>query len=355
MKLAREKGLRIVRPTSLAVRRRRFGRGFRYVDASGAVIRDAVEIRRLKSLAVPPAYDNVRLSADPGAHLQAIGEDAAGRLQYRYHPLWNEVREALKARRLASLARSLPSIRRAVSRGLSSVDCDLGFASAAVVRLVTLTAMRAGGETYARERGTRGATTLLKSNLTLGRGLCTLRFKAKGGAIVSKDLRDRRFMAAVRRLVALPGRRLFQYRSEDGDVRPVRAADVNRFLREVAGRPVTLKDFRTLLASTTALKALAATVPADSASGRRAQIRAAVTTIAGELANTPTVCRTSYVHDAIVSAFEAGRLRRLAKRGQSTLEAAQALARVVARPAGDRDSPRGTGNPPRSGAVGSRG
>ncbi len=196
---------------------------------------------------------------------------------------------------------------------------------------MTLTEIRAGGEAYVRERGTRGATTLLKSNITIAKGLCALQFKAKGGAIVSKDLRDWRFMAAVRRLAGLPGRRLFQYRDSEGGVRPVRAGDVNRFLREVAGQSISLKDFRTLLASTTALKTLAATVPAASARGRRLQVRAAVTAIAGELANTPTVCRTSYVHDAVVTAFEEGKLRRIGK--QSPLEAAETLARIVSGPA----------------------
>jgi DNA topoisomerase-1 len=331
-KFAREKGLKIVRAAALTVRRQRHGKGFRFIDGRGATIRDPLEVQRLKSLAVPPAYINVRLAADPNAHLQAVGEDAAGRLQYRYHPLWTEVREALKARRLAGLARALPSIRRAVSRGLASGECDLRFATAAVVRLVTLTAIRAGGEAYARERGTRGATTLLKSNITIAGGVCALQFKAKGGAIVSKDLRDRRFVAAVRRLAALPGRRLFQYRDGEGTVRPVRADDVNRFLREVAGRPISLKDFRTLLASTTALKTLTATVPATSARGRRSQVRAAVTAIANSLANTPTICRTSYVHDAIITAFEDGKLRRVARRRQSALETAQTLARIVSRP-----------------------
>lgn len=329
-KLARDKGLKIIRPAALRVQRLRHGKGFRYVAANGTTIRDATEIQRLKSLAVPPAYIDVRLAADPNAHLQAIGKDAAGRLQYRYHPLWAEVREALKARRLAGLARALPSIRRAVVRGLSLPDCDQRFACAAVVRLVALTAIRAGGESYARERGTRGATTLLKSNLTVGKGLCTLQFKAKGGAKVSKELRDRRFMAAVRRLNGLPGRRLFQYRDREGGLHPLRAGDVNRYLREVAGRPISLKDFRTLLASTSALKSLARIVPETSERGRRKQVRTAVTAIATELANTPTVCRTSYVHDAVVTAFEEGKLSRIGKQAPSST--VELLARIVSRP-----------------------
>ena len=275
-RLAEEKGLFIVALEALTVRRRRCGKGFAFMTASGALLRDAGKIAWLKSLAVPPAYVNVRYAADEAAHLQAIGEDAAGRLQYRYHPKWAEVREALKARQLSRLAKALPAIRRAVGRGLASAEADRRFAAAAVIELVCLTAIRAGGEEYARERGTRGATTLLKSNVRLAdNGGVTLSFKAKGGKTITKTVRSRRFHAALARLLELPGRRMFQYREPSGEVRAVRASEVNAVLREVAGRRISLKDFRTLVASTSALQALAATVPAESAAKRRRQVREA--------------------------------------------------------------------------------
>jgi DNA topoisomerase-1 len=331
-RLAEEKGLVIVGPEALTLRRRRRGKGFAFLTPSGSFVRGAGEIRRLKALAVPPAYVNVRYAADPAAHLQAVGEDAAGRLQYRYHPKWAEVREALKARRLAGLARSLPAIRRAIGRCLSLEEIDRRFVAASVVELVSRTAIRAGSEEYARERGTRGATTLLKSNVKIaGKRLVTLSFKAKGGKIVTKQVRSARFHAAVARLLALPGRRLFQCRDAD-TVRPVRAAEVNAFLQEIAGRRISLKDFRTLVASAAALKALAATEPADSERQRRRQVREAVIEVAEELANTPTVCRTSYVHDAVIAAFEAGALKRpRTRKAKSPETSAELLARIVTR------------------------
>jgi DNA topoisomerase-1 len=334
-RLADEKGLVIAGPEALTLRRQRCGKGFAFVTPSGAFVRDAAEIRRLKALAVPPAYINVRFAADPAAHLQAVGEDAAGRLQYRYHPKWAEVREALKARRLAGLARSLPTIRRAVSHCLSSEEIDRRFVAASVVELVSLTAIRAGGEEYARERGTRGATTLLKSNVKLAdKGVVMLSFKAKGGKIITKEVRSARFHAAVARLLELPGRRLFQCREVD-TVRPVRAAEVNAFLQDIAGRRISLKDFRTLVASAAALKALAETDPADSERQRRRQVREAVVEIAEALANTPTVCRTSYVHDAVIAAFEAGTLKRpRTRKAKSPATQAELLARIVSRHAG---------------------
>ena len=329
--VAREKGLAIVGAEALTVRRQRCGTGFCFRLESGALLRDRDEIARLKALAVPPAYTDVRYAENPSAHLQAVGTDAAGRLQYRYHPKWTEVREALKARRLAGLAKAMPDIQRAVAKALQAKDVDAAFAAAAVVHLVSKTAIRAGGEAYAREHGTRGATTLLKSNVILSEGLVTLQFKAKGGKPVVKEVRDIRLRAALRSLMTLPGRRLFQYRDAEGAVHPVRAGDVNAYLCSIAGRRLSLKDFRTLIASAAVLEVLAATEPASNERARRSQLRSAVTAVAEELANTPTVCRKSYVHEAVVTAFEQGALARLRKPTRSPIKKAEVLARIVAR------------------------
>jgi len=330
-RLAHERGLIVVGPDHLTVKRQRRGKGFCFLHPTGKVIRDTAEIARLKSLAVPPAYINVRFAPDANAHLQAVGEDAAGRLQYRYHAQWTEVREALKARRLANLAKSLPAIRRAVGRRLASQETDLPFAVAAMIELVRLTSIRAGGESYVREHGTRGASTLLKSNIQIAGGCVRLQFKAKGGTPVSKEVRERGFRAAVQRLLALPGRRLFQYRDEQGNVRLVRASDCNKFLQSVTGRRISLKDFRTLVASTGVLETLAAMAPATSIRARKSQVRTAVTAAAEELTNTPTVCRTSYVHEAVVAAFEEGALASLGKQRRSAAASAKTLARIVAK------------------------
>lgn len=331
--LAKERGLILVRPQALDVRRRRCGKGFSFVMPSGGVLRDPAEITRLKALAVPPAYSNVRFASDPAAHLQAVGEDAAGRLQYRYHPKWTEVREAMKAQRLNRLAKALPAIRRALGRCLSSELIDLSFAAASVVELVSLTAIRAGSEEYAREHGTRGATTLLKSNVRLGAGKhVALTFMAKGSKAVTKEISSARLRAALDRLMALPGRRLFQFQTDDGAVRPVRAGDVNAFLQTIAGQRISLKDFRTLIASANALYTLAGMPPAESAAKRGKQVREAVIEVAAGLANTPAVCRTSYIHEAVITAFESGALKRVAgKKSRSAAAQAAVLARLVAK------------------------
>lgn len=333
-RLARKHGLRIARPDELTISREPSGEKFRFRDGQGRLIRDSAEIGRLMSLAVPPAYRDVRYAADPSAHLQAVGTDAAGRLQYRYHPGWVQVREALKARRLQTLTAALPAIRRTVSRHLKNTQADRNLAIAAVVELVALTALRAGSEAYARESGTRGATTLLKSNVRVEKGKVVLRFKAKGGTRVVKEICRPGFTTAVQRLMRLPGRRLFQYRNGDGEVAHVNAREVNAFLRGIAGRPISLKDFRTLVASSGALETLALAAPAASARARRKQVIGAISSVAETLANTPAVCRTSYVHAAVVTAFEDGSLAGYADelRGTRSPEArAKVLAKIVGR------------------------
>ena len=325
----REYGLTRGSPEMLLLRRQRCGRGFRFVGVDGGTITDAATVARLKSLAMPPAYANVRYAADPSMHLQAVGEDAAGRLQYRYHSDWLQVRESLKARKLANLGKSLPVISRAVRHWLRSDNADPRHVSAAIVYLVSKTALRAGSDAYARERGTRGATTLLKSNVQIDGEFVRLHFRGKGAKMVTREVRDRILATTCRRLFALPGRRLFQYRGTDGALHLVRASEVNSFLREVSGVRISLKDFRTLVASAGVMRALAAAPPAETERARRALVRDAIAAAAEQLANTPTVCRKSYVHESVIAAFEKGGLPTGLGRGLKGT--AQALVRVVAR------------------------
>jgi DNA topoisomerase-1 len=313
--LLRTLDLHVISPEDLSIRRRRNGHGFIYLLPSGQRLGDKATIRRLKRLAVPPAYEDVILAADPRAHLQAIGRDSAGRTQYRYHPDWDQVREYRKARRLQRLVHLLPRIRSRITRLLRSRDVSRDFALAAVIDLVACTAMRPGSENYAREHGTRGATTLLKSNVTIKGDIVTLHFRGKRGQIVDKQVRSRRLARTLRRLVALPGRRLFQYPSSDGKgICPVRREDVNALLRTITDKPITLKDFRTMIACSHALSELASVEPKQSERGRRRQVLKTLRNVAQELANTPAVCRKSYVHAAVVEAFESGALRRMSKK-----------------------------------------
>jgi DNA topoisomerase-1 len=330
--LIKRAGLRHIRADTLSIRRRRCGRGWTYIGPDDRRIGDRATVQRLARLAVPPAYQDVLYSEDPTAHLQAIGRDAAGRLQYRYHRSWEKVRETRKAMRLARLADALPRIHRSLGRYLTSAELTRTLALAAVIDLVARTAIRSGSESYARLRGTRGAATLLKSNVTVSGETIALAFRGKGAKTVLKEFTAPQLARAIVLLQQLPGRRLFQYRAENGDLRHVTAPEVNVFLREIAEMRISLKDFRTLVASASVFEMLARSEPAASERKRRKQILEAVRIAADNLANTPAICRKSYVHQAVVTAFEDGALERFAdalKRCRSTTRRAQLLTEVI--------------------------
>jgi DNA topoisomerase-1 len=331
--LARELGLKLGDQNELTIRRLKRGKSYSFVRANGTPIKHAGTIKRLNAMAMPPAYIEVRYAPDPTSHLQAVGVDAAGRLQYRYHSDWEKVREQRKAHRLSKLVGALPKIRRNVSAHLSGEEPTREFALAAVIELIARTAIRPGNESYARLNGTRGATTLLKSNVTVDDDNIVLTFKAKGGKAVRKECDAAKLVRAIGILRGVPGKRMFQYRDNSGTVRAVSTTQVNAFLREIAGIKISLKDFRTLMASAVVLESLSRITPASSQRGRRKQVLEAVRAAADELSNTPAICRKSYVHDTIVTAFEDGILERFAAtmkgyRSQSKRE--QLLAQVVA-------------------------
>ena len=330
--LAQDLGLTLGDPTGLTIRRIRRGKNYTFIRANGTRIKHAGTIRRLNRMAVPPAYREVRYSPDPNSHLQAIGVDAAGRLQYRYHADWEKVREHRKAHRLAKLVAALPKIRRNVSMHLAGEEPTREFALSAVIELIARTAIRPGNESYARLNGTRGATTLLKSNVTLEDDSVVLTFKAKGGKAVRKECAAAKLVRAIGILQSVPGKRMFQYRDANGVVRAVSTTTVNAFLREIAGIKISLKDFRTLMASAVVVESLSRITPAASERGRKRQVLDAIRAAADKLSNTPAICRKSYVHDTIVTAFEDGILERFAatlKTQRVQFKREQLLAQVV--------------------------
>jgi DNA topoisomerase-1 len=278
---------------------------------------------------VPPAYVDVVYSRDETAPLQAMGRDAAGRWQYRYHPDWTKVRERRKSRHLARLLGALPRIRRHVSGVLATRKPTREFAMAAAVALVDASGIRAGSSRHAKLSGARGAVTLLKSNVRISGRSITLAFKAKGGKQVVKGVDVPRLVPAIKLLQRLPGPRLFAYRDDD-QVRAIRTRDVNAFLCEVASCKLSLKDFRTLRASLRVTETLARTERGGSPTRRKRQVKEAIQAAADDLANTVTICRKSYVHEAVIDAFEKGTLGADAKSaGGRPQPARQILAEVV--------------------------
>src|ERR1700686_1465376 len=225
--LASEHGLKLGDQNELTIRRIKRGKSYSFVRANGTPIRHTGTIKRLHSMAVPPAYAEVRYSPDPNSHLQAVGRDAAGRLQYRYHSDWEKVREHRKAHRLARLVAALPKIRRNVSMHLSGDEPTREFALSAVTELIARAGIRRENESYARLNGTRGATTLLKSNVALEDDCVVLTFKAKGGKAVRKECDAAKLVRAIGILRGVPGKRMFQFRDNFCTVRAGSTTQVN--------------------------------------------------------------------------------------------------------------------------------
>ena len=287
------------------------------MQANGRTLRDTKAIRRLERLAVPPAYRETVFATNPRSHIQAIGRDAAGRLQYRYHADWERVRELRKARRLAKLIDLLPVIRRAVTKQLKQKEINRDFTTAAVVELIARTAIRPGERSIRqRARYAGRSKSLRKRNVSVHGDKITLRFRGKGSKQVEKQIQCRRIAKAIKQARKNPRAAAIPYIPEDGAVTRLRRRDANAFLREITNNQISLKDFRTFSACSQALEHLLRAETKPSPRGRRAHVKAALRKVANELANTPAVCRKSYVHTVVIEAFETGRLKRLAAVGR---------------------------------------
>jgi DNA topoisomerase-1 len=314
LEAAQDAGLRYTSDDRPGIRRVRAGRGFRYVGADGTAIRDAAELRRIRKLAVPPAWTEVWICSDPRGHLQATGRDAKRRKQYRYHERFREIRDEGKYERMIDFAKALPKIRETVDAHLSSAKLSREKVIATIVRLLEQTLIRVGNEEYARANRHFGLTTLRGRHVAVRGSRVRFRFTGKSGADHDVDLRDAGVARVIRSLQDLPGQELFQYVDDEGETRRVASDDVNAYLREVSGRDFTAKDFRTWAGTVLMARALLACEPVANIRHARKNVTAAIAQVASRLGNTPAVCRKAYVHPAIVDAYESGDLGRSLKR-----------------------------------------
>ncbi len=305
---AQDAGLRYTTDDRPGIRRVRAGRGFRYVGADGKVVRDAAELRRIKRLAVPPAWTSVWICGDPRGHLQATGRDAKGRKQYRYHERFREVRDEGKYERMIDFAKALPKLRARVEADLSSAKLSREKVIATIVRLLEQTLIRVGNEEYAKANRHFGLTTLRGRHVAVRGPRMRFRFTGKSGAHHDVDLHDARVSRVIRSLQELPGQELFQYVDEGGEMRRVGSDDVNAYLRAVSGQDFTAKDFRTWAGTVLIARALLACEPVANVPYARKNVTAAIAKVAQRLGNTPAVCRKAYVHPAVVEAYIAGEL-----------------------------------------------
>ncbi len=312
---ARVARLRHVDPEAMpGLRRVRAGAGFAYVDARGRRVRDPGTLQRIRRIAIPPAWTSVSICPVANGHIQAVGRDARGRKQYRYHERWREVRDATKFHKIIAFGAALPRIRAAVERDLRRRGLPRDKVLATVVRLLEVTRIRVGNEEYARENASFGLTTLRNGHVRTRGAEVTFRFRGKGGKPHEVGVRDPRLARIVRACSDLPGHRLFEYVDEEGVLRAVSSQDVNEYIHRIAGEEFTAKDFRTWSGTLLAARALRACAPCAGGKGRTRNVKETIKEVAAELRNTPAVCRRSYVHPDILDAYVSGALDRVRAR-----------------------------------------
>lgn len=308
--------LKRVKADALTIARRRAGKGFSYHGSEGRIA-DAATLARIRALAIPPAYRDVRIAADPRAHLQAIGHDEAGRVQHRYHPEWEKVRERRKLQRLQRLIAALPKLRAAIRRDLKIRPLARDKALACAAAIIDKGHIRVGNESYARSNGSHGAATLLKRHAKIAGARVALAFRGKGGKDIACEIEDADLARGLARLQTLPGRRLLQYLRDDGSIAGLRASDVNAYLKRISGLAVSSKDLRMLAANAAAAELLLATEIAATETGKKRQLADIMRAISERLVNTPAVVRKSYVHAIVVSSYASGKLKRCYQRARA--------------------------------------
>jgi DNA topoisomerase-1 len=320
------------------------------VNGNGRKIRDAHELARIRSLVIPPAWKDVWISPDPRGHLQAVGRDARGRKQYRYHPKWRVVRDETKYYRLIGFAEALAAIRARTARDLRHPRLTREKVLAAVVQLLEKTLIRVGNDEYARDNRSFGLTTLRDGHVNVSGGKVRFSFRGKSGVEHDIQLDDRRLARTVKACRDLPGYDLFQYLDEKGERHAVGSADVNAYLTEITGEDYTSKDFRTWAGTVLAAQTLQEFDKFESDAQAKRNIVSAVEEVAKRLGNTKAVCRKCYIHPAILDSYLDGsmvkiladRARRESRKSSDLSEAEAAvlgfLQRRLTREAGAKAS-----------------
>lgn len=303
---ARAAGLRYVSDSKPGIHRTPFRKNFRYTLPDGSPVRDKDTLARIKSLVIPPAWNDVWISTASNGHLQATGRDARGRKQSRYHPRWREVRDETKYERVSLFAGALPAIRERVDHDLALPGLPREKVLATIVSLMEHTLIRVGNQEYAKENKSYGLTTMRNKHVEVEGSKITFSFQGKSRIHHTINLQDRRLARIIQRCADLPGYELFQYVDREGEPHTVDSADVNEYLREISGEDFTAKDFRTWAGSVLACAMLSEFETFTSQTEAKRNVVQAVKAVAERLGNTPSVCRKCYVHPTVIETYLGG-------------------------------------------------
>jgi len=299
-------GLRYVTDALPGIRRRRHGRGFSYLDPDGRTVRERDVVRRIRSLVIPPGWTDVWICPIPDGHLQVTARDARGRKQYRYHPVFRERRDETKFARMLALSSVIQRIRERVEHDIALPGLPRAKVMATLVWLLERTLIRVGTAEYARENDSFGLTTLRRRHVVSDGAALRFEFRGKSGVSHAVSVADRRIVRIVQQCRELRGYELFKYIDDDGAKQTVEAEDVNAYLREIAGREITAKDFRTWAGTMLAAEALREMGPARTKKEAERNVVRAIDLTASHLGNTRSVCRKYYIHPVLIDAYLRG-------------------------------------------------
>lgn len=303
---AKVAGLHYVSGNEPGITRKRTGQGFTYLDPKGHAVHDDQTLSRIRSLVIPPAWENVWICPRDDGHLQATGYDQRGRKQYRYHPAYRQARDQNKFGRMLAFADALPAIRKRVKEDLALHGLPKRKVLATVVALLDRTCIRIGNDEYAKENGSYGLTTMHDKHVAIEKSHIKFHFKGKSGQMHDIDIADQQLAKIVKQCRDIPGYELFQYRDENGAHARIDSTDVNDYLREISGQDFTAKDFRTWHGSGHMAQMLAEMGKAETQTETKRNIVAAVKATAELLGNRPATCRKYYIHPCVAESYVAG-------------------------------------------------
>jgi DNA topoisomerase I len=317
VKSAEVAGLRYLIPKGHGIQRIRAGNDYQYLGPNGDPLEDESVLSRIRSLVIPPAWTSVWISPSANSHIQAVGRDAKGRKQYRYHPEYRKVRDLIKFDRMRAFGRVLPRIRRVVGRDLARNGLPKRKVLAAIVKLLETTYIRIGNEEYADENGSFGLTTLRNQHVQVIGGVLKFRFRGKSAQKHEITIEDPRLARILKRCKDIPGSNLFAYLDENGDPQTIESGDVNDYLREITGADFTAKDFRTWGGTCLAASFLLEKCAADEGNGAtKAALVEVVKEVASKLGNKAATCKKYYIHPSVFDCYTSGTLLQFAEKSR---------------------------------------
>jgi DNA topoisomerase I len=320
---AQSAGLIYVSRERPGIARRRAGKGFQYLNPNGKRVRKQETILRIQQLVIPPAWSDVWICSSSRGHIQAVGKDARGRTQYRYHAKWREVRDESKYGKMVAFGKALPKIRSRVRRHLRLPELPREKVLATIIKLLEITLIRVGNEEYAKSNKSFGLTTIHNNHVNVNGSKVRFQFKGKSSVQHTIDIQDKRLAKVIRTCQELPEQELFEYVDPDGSRHDITSSDVNGYLQEITGEDFTAKDFRNWAGTILAAVALQEFEAFKSEAQAKRNIVAAIEAVAKKLGNTKAVCRKCYIHPVILEVYMQGSLAKALK--QATARSALRL------------------------------